>query len=525
MLCLLAKGIGALYRIPLTNIMGVEGIGLYQMVFPLYSVLLTVSGGGLPSAISKTVSQFKAEGDEENAKRTLRVSLVTLLIAGAAASLLLVFFRGSIASLQGNPDAAIAYLGIAPSVTFVAVISCFRGYFQGNLNMLPSGISQITEQGVKMIAGLLLCGYFMRFGVRYAALGALLGVSLSELIAMAVLLIQYAFHARERRKRFTVSLKTPVMEAAADFPLSDKPPLPLKSLLKKIYAVALPVTLGSLVLPVSAVIDSILVINLLTAMGESVSLATKYFGILNGPVGSLVNMPVVITTSLAVLLLPKISGLIKKGESTGACVEKFMRISLLVALPCALALSVFSGEILSVLYRRTMSPELLSIGSALLRISSLTVLYMSVLQLASSVLQAYDKAHKPALNLLKGACLKAVLTIVLIRVFGIEGVPVATVACFAFTCFLDVLAMRKCVSVKLKIGRIAVCAAAGGGAFAVCGKLLYMLFKRFLPLSVALIGALVLAALVYVALVLLLKGVSRQELDLPTRGKKQGQNN
>lgn len=524
-MCLLAKGIGALYRIPLTNIMGVEGIGLYQMVFPLYSVLLTVSGGGLPSAISKTVSQFKAEGDEENARKTLKVSLVTLLIAGVAASLLLAVFRNRIASLQGNPDAAIAYLGIAPSVAFVAVISCFRGYFQGNLNMFPSGLSQMIEQSVKMAAGLLLCYRFMPYGVSYAALGALLGVSLSEFAAMLVLLLQYALAERKRRKRVTVHLRKLQTETAAEFPLSDAPPLPFKTLLKKIYAVALPITLGSLVLPISSVIDSILVINMLTHLGEGVSLATKFYGILNGPVGSLVNMPVVITTSLAVMLLPKVSGLLKKGGDARACVEKFMRISLLVALPCALVLFVFSEEILRVLYRRTMSPELIGTGSLLLKISSLTVVYMSVLQLASAVLQGYDKAHKPALNLLKGACLKAVLTIVLIRVFGIAGVPAATVACFAFTCFLDVAAMRKCLSVKLKIKRLALCWGLGGTAFVAAGKLLYLLFRRFLPLSVALIAALVIAAAIYIVVVLLCKGVSRQELDLPARRKKDGQNN
>ena len=181
LLCLMAKGIGALYRIPLTNIMGAEGIGLYQIVFPLYSVLLTVSGGGLPSAISKTVSSFHAEGAEENARRTLYISLAVLTAAGAVGSALLFFFRGRIAALQGNPDAAIAYVGIAPAVVLVSVISCFRGYFQGKLDMLPSGISQVVEQVVKMIAGLVLCSRLLVYGVPYAALGALLGVSISEL--------------------------------------------------------------------------------------------------------------------------------------------------------------------------------------------------------------------------------------------------------------------------------------------------------------------------------------------------------
>ena len=203
-LCLVAKGIGALYRIPLTNIMGAEGIGLYQMVFPLYSVLLTVSGGGLPGAISKTVSAFSAVGDTENTRRTLKISLLVLTLAGLAATVLLIVFRDKIAALQGNPLAATAYLGIAPAVVFVAVISCFRGYFQGKLDMLPSGISQVVEQVVKMVVGLILCSRFLQYGVAYAAFGALLGVTVSEMAATAVLLVQYAFDTVRFRDRKSV---------------------------------------------------------------------------------------------------------------------------------------------------------------------------------------------------------------------------------------------------------------------------------------------------------------------------------
>ena len=510
LLCLAAKGIGALYRIPLTNIMGAEGIGLYQMVFPLYSVLLTVSGGGLPSAISKTVSGFSSRGMEENARRTLYISLAALTALGALGSALLFFFRRPLAALQGNPDAAVAYIGIAPAVVLVSAISCFRGYFQGKLNMLPSGISQVVEQVVKMIAGLILCSRLLVYGVPYAALGALIGVSVSEFAALAVLLLQYAFDFRKRRARTFVRLSA-ALEAARDMELPKDRPLGYRTILRRVLAVALPVTLGSLVLPLSSVIDSILVINLLTALGESVPIATRYYGILNGPVGSLVNMPVVVSTSLSVMLLPKIASM-KEEENAAACAEKFMRLSFLAALPCTLALSLFSREILGVLYRRTLSPELLGVGAALLAISSLTVMYMSILQPASAVLQGRDRAYKPALNLLFGASAKAVLTIVLIRAFGIVGAAVGTVSCFALTCILDVRAMKKSLDVRLDLRRIALSGALAGTCFAVTGKLLFALFRAFMPLAAALIGALALAAAAYVGVVLATKGVGKTEI-------------
>lgn len=233
-MCVAAKGIGAIYRIPLTNIMGAEGIGLYQMVFPLYSVLLTVSGGGLPGAISKTVSSFLSKNDTENARRTLKAALVFLTALGALGSLLLFVFRNAIASLQGNPAAAIAYVGIAPAVVTVSVISCLRGYFQGKLDMLPSGISQMTEQVVKLAVGLFLCKRLLVYGVEYAAFGALLGVSVSEFVACAVLCIQYAFDAAGHKARTRISLKRAATEAAADFAPELAPPLPYKTLLGQI---------------------------------------------------------------------------------------------------------------------------------------------------------------------------------------------------------------------------------------------------------------------------------------------------
>lgn len=523
LLCLIAKGVGALYRIPLTNIMGAEGIGLYQMVFPLYSVLLSVSAGGLPSAISKTVSSFAAVGDGENARRTLRVSALTLTLAGLCATLLLIFLRGKIASLQGNAAAATAYIGIAPAVTVVAVISCLRGYFQGKLDMLPSGVSQIIEQLTKTAVGLFLCYRFMKYGVEYAAFGALLGVTASEVVAAAYLAVRYAFDYAAYKKRTVIKIGKYATEHAADFTAARSTRVPYKSLLKNVYATALPITLGSLVLPISAVIDSILVINLLTLGGESVAGATALFGLLNGPVGSLVNMPAVVTASLAVMLLPKISRLVKNRDRAADTSEKFFRMSLLAAAPCALAFMLFSDEILGILYRKTMSPELLGTGGILLAISALSVLFMSLLQPATAVLQGFDKAHKPALNLIIGAAVKAVLTIVLIRVMGIYGAATSTVACFALTCFLDLFAVRKCIKIKPKYGVFFRSALPALAAQAVMGKLSYFALAPFTGAFVAVIVSLVLCFAAYAAVVLAFKGISKEDMGALAGDKKDGQ--
>ncbi|MFR5061864.1 MAG: oligosaccharide flippase family protein, partial [Christensenellales bacterium] len=188
----IAKLLGAMYRIPLTNILGGEGMGLYQMVFPLYTLLLTVSSGGLPVAISRIIAVKLADDDEAGAAKVLKVSVAALAVIGIAGSLALALFNDSIAAVQGNRDAALAYVGIAPAVALVAVLSCYRGYYQGRENMLPSAVSQLIEQAVKLFLGLYFARLMMPRGVAYGVFGALLGVSASELLAMLSLMLMYA---------------------------------------------------------------------------------------------------------------------------------------------------------------------------------------------------------------------------------------------------------------------------------------------------------------------------------------------
>ena len=150
---LLTKVLGAFYRIPLTNLLGAEGIGIYQAVFPLYSLLLTASSTGVPNGIAKMISG----GDVSDGYSVLKSALTVFLPLGLIGSLVLLLLCKPISNLQGNGSAYIAYALISPSVILVSVISCFRGFFQGNLNMKPTAISQIIEQLIKLIFGLSLC--------------------------------------------------------------------------------------------------------------------------------------------------------------------------------------------------------------------------------------------------------------------------------------------------------------------------------------------------------------------------------
>jgi stage V sporulation protein B len=156
----IAKLLGALYRVPLTAILGGVGLGLYQMVFPVYALLLDFSGASLPSALSKLISSNEEQGKYKNAHALLNVSARFFALFGFVLSALLIIFARPLARLQGNEDAFYAYIFLAPAILFVSLISVLRGYFQGLMNMKPTALSQILEQTVKLVLGVLFAYLF-----------------------------------------------------------------------------------------------------------------------------------------------------------------------------------------------------------------------------------------------------------------------------------------------------------------------------------------------------------------------------
>lgn len=514
-----AKLIGALYRIPLTNVMGAEGIGLYQMVFPLYTVLLTVTSGGIPSAVSKVTAGFNAQGARGAAKKTLWITALFVGIFSLLAALALLFGRNRIAMMQGNQLAAVAYLGIAPSIFLVAGLSVLRGYYQGSHNMLPSAVSQFVEQVVKLIAGLYLCRLLLPYGVEYAVLGAVLGVTASEAVALVGMLVWYAVDTAVAKHRARIPLDA-AFETAAEWTLTPPVETSRNTVLKSVYKIAVPVTLGALVIPVTQVIDSVLVINILASFVADTATATSWYGLLNGPVNSLVNMPVVVTAAVSTALLPKVSAAKACGRDPQSTCQKALKYTWMLAAPCVAALAVFARPILSVLYARSLNPSLITLGTGLLTVGSLTVAYMAIIQVATAALQGADRAATPAVNLLIGAVVKVLLTLALLRPLGIFGAVAASVACYGVTAVLDVIALKKYVAVRPAFCKsflaplVSTVAAVGLG---------YGVFRlavwRLSGLYALLIAAVVVVAL-YAGLLIITRAFDPSELPIPLRGRK-----
>ncbi len=405
---LLAKILGALYRIPLTNILKPEGMGVYQTVFPVYTVLLTFSSTGIPSALSKII----ASG--ENEKAVLKKALSLFLPLGLLGSLLMAALAYPLSLGQGNGDAFFSYLALAPSVALVSVISCYRGYFQGKKNMLPTALSQTVEQAVKLAVGLPLC-YFFALSPRSGGALACLAVTASELSALIYLKTKSAKPLSE----------TPASDAAFGF--------------KRLIFTVVPVTLSSLVIPLARVFDSFAVINVLGSYSAD---ATALYGIYTGSVESVVGVPVAVCYGLAVASIPHVASAVaeKNAARTRELIFRAVSLTLLFAALLGGALSLLAVPFTEITYRGLSAADR-ALTADLLSFSFPCVILLSLHQTSSAVLIAEGKPFAPCIFAAAGVLLKAAIEVLLLKIpeINIFAALISDFFCYLIAVFLDLV--------------------------------------------------------------------------------------
>jgi len=411
----IAKFLGAIYRVPLTNMLGSYGIGLYQMVFPVYSLLLDFSGAGLPSAISRLIS--KSEDRYKTAHKFLVASLKIFFIFGLICSLFMWIFGSKIAILQGDSKARLPYLFLSPAILLVSIISCFRGYFQGLMNMRPTALSQVIEQIIKLLFGVLLVRLFLP-DVEKAVSGATFAITLSELVAVLYLFILYIRHKNKYKLHF-------IYDNSEFF--NDG---------KTIVKNTIPITLVGIMIPLSQVLDSFLTINIL---GKYMQNATSVFGVLSGVVMTIINLPVSICYGLATVAIPAISGVRSQSEKDKRK-NKILLLTLLFALPCSVGLALFSPLAINILFRNLAQFEKTT-AINLLRLCSPCVVLLSLVQASNAILIGKGKLYTPVITLSIGVVIKTVLNLLLLSDanLNIYGGAIAIIACYFFVCLINLI--------------------------------------------------------------------------------------
>lgn len=394
----LAKLIGALYRIPLTNIIGAEAIGLYQMVFPLYCILLTLSSTGIPNSLAKIISEGASD------KEVLLTSLKLFLPLGLLGSLVMLILGYPLAVLQGNYRAGLGYITLSPSVLLTSVLSCFRGYFQGKNNMKPTSLSQVVEQVVKLIVGLSV-GFIFRGNSTFSAGFCALAVTVSEVVACAYVFLLYK-KDKSQKTGYVVSKMG-------------------------ILKVVVPVTLSSLLIPISRVADSFMILNILK---RYLTNATEVYGIYTGGVESVIGVPVALCYGFAVAGIPLISAL-KGSEARRKSKEVYFYTAFLGVVFSLLAL-LFSELIVKVLYFN-LSLQNKNLMANLIRVASFSIFALSLVQTTSAILVSLGRLYIPCVNLAVAVVIKIILSLILLPKpsINIYATAISDTVCY-FVAFL-----------------------------------------------------------------------------------------
>ena len=407
---LVAKLIGALYRIPLTNLIGGEGIGLYQLVYPFYCILLTVSATGIPSSIATLTARMRAEN--KSARPLFKTCMRLFLAVGAVSTALMLALAPALSRLQGEPRLTGGYFALAPSVLLVSAISVFRGYFQGQNRMSPTAVSEIVEQAVKVGVGLGVV-YFFRSDVYKAVTALLFSVTVSECVALVYLIICF------RRDPAPVKLPNPDRKISA------------KSVLK----LSIPVTLSACLIPLFSLIDSVLIVRLLRQYTEN---AVALYGLFSGGAVTVINLPVSVCYGVAAASVPTLSAAVKTGESGRKKLLYSLLLTLGLSAVSAVGLYLFAEPAVRLLYR-SLSAEQTATLVRLVKGFSVSAVTLSCTQTLSACLTALGRPSRAALSMAIAMTVKTLCNVLLIGnpSIGIFGAVLAANAGYLLSFLLD----------------------------------------------------------------------------------------
>lgn len=432
---LMAKFLGIFFKIPLQRLIHDEGMGLFGLPYPIYTVLLSISIIGLPAAVSKLISEKLALGDLAGANKVFKVSFVMLFCIGIFTSAFLYFGANIIIQLLNWPqEAYYSIVGMSFAPFFVSIMSAFRGYFQGMQFMLPTALSQIIEQSGRVIVGVLLAYMLVDRGIGCAAGGASFGATAGAFMGATLLFLFFL----KQRKRFS-SMYIVKAKGRVDGSWA---------IIKKITWLAIPITIGAVLSSIMGLIDSIIVPARLLQNGYTVEGATILYGRLTGKAVTLVNVPLTFSMAMAASLVPAISqsfsqkNLYDLREKAAAGIKT----TVMIALPAAIGLSLLAPQIIHLLWGKNEA------GGDILQVLAVNVLFISLAQTLSSTLQGIDKVVVPVRSLIVGAAIKAIISYILLGTYlNIIGTVIGSVAGYIVIMLLNYIVLKRSIGLKISI--------------------------------------------------------------------------
>ena len=499
------KVLGAVYKIPLGNLLDKEGMAHFYVAYNIYSLLLILSTAGLPLALSRLVSRAHALGRENQKRRVFSVALAIFLAIGLVCSGAMVLFPRQLAALLHDSLAAPAIRALAPSVLCVCLISAVRGYTQGQGNMKPTAASQIIESACKLVVGLALAWMLLRAGrpSHEAAAGAIAGVTAGSVLSLVVLGL-YMLRRRSARR-------------GTDVPQSRR------TVAMDLLRIGVPVTIGAGGMSFITLLDQMLVMSTLQdKLGLSETAATALYGEYTFGM-TLFNLPSSFIYPVTISLIPAIGAALARGEGENARsqTETAFRVTALLALPAGAGLSVLAGPILDLLYPAV--PETAAAAAYHLSVLGIACIFVCFMVMTGGVLQAYGHEYIPVLSLLCGGALKVVANYLLVAnpEVGIRGAAVGTLCCYVLITLINLIAIHRLVPRRPDYFAVLYKPVLATAAMAVVARGSWSLLDRLTNGSrAAVLGAIMLAVALYAMAALFLGAIRRQDLAALPKGEK-----
>ena len=510
------KILGAIYKIPLRNIIGETGYGYFFAAYTIYNFFLTISTAGLPVALSRMISEANTLEKPRQARRTFHVATATLGVLGLLFSLAMFLFPTEMAvAFVSKATVSRCVHALSPAVLLVCLTSAFRGYIQGNGNMKPTTIGQVLEVFVKVVVGLALAIWLTRIGksVPISAAGAIFGVSVGSL---AVLIYMGMSYLRQYR--------APALSACA---ASDDEPESVGRTLWKFIRIGVPITLGASVMSLFSLIDTKLInMQLPGVAGIGPVLADELYGSYS-TMQTLYNLPAAFITPMSIAVVPAISAAAvrhARGE-VGTITESSLRISAVIAMPMGAGLAVLAKPIVGLLF-----PVSNAAGPTILVYMGIASVFVCIALVTNAILQADGKETLPIISMLAGGIIKIACNLLLVRrpEINILGAAIGTIVCYAFICVLNCIFIVKKMKVEQRYGRTflpplvstLVMSAGAWAVYGLCTRILHTLFGGRVSMLLALAAAIVVAVAIYLVMVIVTRSITMEDMKLIPKGEK-----
>ena len=453
----IVKVLGFVYRIYLSNLIGAEGMGLFQLISPIYSLIILTLTSGISIAVSKMVAEELAKNHLVNLRRITSCALFIIMLSGIIVSVFIFIFIDPIVNvILKDSRTYYSMLLLIPCIPVVAAASALKGYFYGIQNVVPTAFSQIVEQLVRITLVITMAGYFLNIGLEYACALATLGMAVGEISNLGVLVIVYKI---KKNKENSTSKKGFMRK---------------RYIVKDLVKISIPISFNRLITSIMSAVEMILIPRMLLAGGLNYQSSMEEFGKLMGMAMPLVYFPSLVTSSLATTLVPAISEAMstKRYKTVNHRMSMSIQLSVILGFIFTAIFMTFPNEIGDMLYRRE------RIGD-ILYLLSFTSVFVYLQQTLLGIMNGLGKQGISLRNSMVGYIIRIAFVIYLIPVHGIKGYIIGMIVSSAIVCALNIATVVKTTGMVLDIRNWLMKPAIIGAVMLAIGRYVFYFFTIF----------------------------------------------